>query len=150
MQTLWSISLSNVLLPLLHYDLWSVSKKLQKNLLRIKLKLTAEVWKVITETKSSDVFRAKGREAAELRRPANSENPWLFTWIQKLIDHVSGSWCGSHWWVFFFSFYKIILKETLRDGLATEKVAEAIVVLQPEQEEQQQWLMWVENQEMGG
>ena len=43
--------------------------------MREELKLTAEVWKAITESKSSEVLRGKGREAAELRRPANSENP---------------------------------------------------------------------------
>lgn len=39
-------------------------------------KLTAEVWKATTETKSSDVFFVKGRKADELRRPEKSVNPF--------------------------------------------------------------------------
>ena len=41
--------------------------------------LTAEVWKAMTERKSSEeVFLANGREADELRSPAKSENPFPF------------------------------------------------------------------------
>lgn len=43
--------------------------------MRGKMKLTAEVWMAITENKSSEDLRANGREADELRRPENSENP---------------------------------------------------------------------------
>lgn len=40
--------------------------------------LTAEVWKAMTETKSSDevVFLPKGTLQVELRRPEKSENPF--------------------------------------------------------------------------
>lgn len=107
-----------------------------------KMKLTAEVWKDTTETKSSEVLLAKGRKAEELRRPENSVNPFPFAWIfkakketfnnmsitQKLITHsmhktklnLSVTWrIGVEWqWI------------TWRDGLATERVAEAILVME--------------------
>lgn len=40
-----------------------------------RVKLTAEVWKATMEMKSSEVFLENVRQADELRRPANSENP---------------------------------------------------------------------------
>lgn len=45
-----------------------------------KAALTAEVWKEMTENKSSEVFLPKGRQADEVRRPENSANPFPFAW----------------------------------------------------------------------
>ena len=40
--------------------------------------LTAEVWKAMTEWKSSEAFLERGRYPDELRKPENSENPFPF------------------------------------------------------------------------
>lgn len=41
-----------------------------------RVELTAEVWKAMTERKSSEFFLPNERDADELRRPENSENPF--------------------------------------------------------------------------
>uniref|UniRef100_A0A6N2M8K3 Uncharacterized protein n=1 Tax=Salix viminalis TaxID=40686 RepID=A0A6N2M8K3_SALVM len=48
--------------------------------------LTAEVWKATAETKSSDVFLAKGRKADELRRPEKSVNPFPLACIKPSVQ----------------------------------------------------------------
>lgn len=45
--------------------------------------LTAEVWKAMTERKSSEVLLAKGRQVDELRSPENSPNPFPLAWYAK-------------------------------------------------------------------
>ena len=45
-------------------------------------KLTAEVWRATTATKSSGVFFVKGMKADELRRPEKSVNPFPFACIR--------------------------------------------------------------------
>ena len=80
-------------------------------------KLTAEVESVTKETKSSEfALRLSGSDAVEFLSPEKSENPFPCTNQEAL---VSGTNRERE---------RVTQRETWREALATERVAEAMVI----------------------